>query len=65
MQIHEVQLAERFEYILQILLGDAEVYVAHIEAVEGNRVRVRAGTLGASDLAILFSFGKLYYNWNT
>ena len=36
LQLDEFELTERFKDILKILLGNAEMYVANIETMEGD-----------------------------
>ena len=65
LQLHKFELAERFKYVLQVLLRDTKVNVSYIEAVEGDGVGVGTRALGVADLAVLLSFGKLDNDRNT
>lgn len=58
LKLHKLQLAERLEHVLEIFLGDGEVDVADVEAMEGHAVRLGGAALGAG-LAILLGFGGL------
>lgn len=60
LELDELELAKRLKDSLQILLSDVVVNVSDIEAVEGDRVGVRAAIafLGAN-LAVLFGLGDL------
>ena len=59
LQLAELERTERLEDILEILLGDREVDVADVEAVEGNAVGERGDTLRVTGLAILLCFSEL------
>jgi hypothetical protein len=59
LKLNKFKLAERLEDILEILFRDAEVDVANIQTVEGDRIGVGAGAVCGSDLSILLSLGKL------
>ncbi len=59
LQLDKLELAEGLENILEILLRNAEVDVAHIQAVERNRVRVATRCFRSSGLVILLSLGEL------
>ena len=59
LELDKLQLAERLKHIVQVLLGDAEMNVTDIEAVEGDRIRVVTGRLRVADLAVLLSLGQL------
>jgi hypothetical protein len=66
LELDELELAERLEDSLQILLSDVVVNVSDVEAVEGDRVGVRASSAFLSaDLAILFGLGDLDDDRNT
>ncbi len=65
LELNELKFAKRLEYVLKVLFRDAEVDVADIEAVEGDRVGMGAGTFRVADLSILLGFGKLDNNRNT
>lgn len=65
LKLGEFELAKGLKHILKILLSDAEVDVANVQTVEGDRVGVTAGGAGLADLAILLSFGKLHNYWDT
>lgn len=65
LELDELELAEWLEDILQILLGNAEVDVSHVETVERNRVGVVSSGLRGAHLAVLLSLGKLDDDRNT
>ena len=62
LELNKLELAKRLEYVLEVLLRDAEMDVADIEAVEGDRVGMGARTFRVADLSVLFGFGKLDNN---
>lgn len=59
LELDEFELAKRLEDILKILLSDAEVDIANVQTVEGDRVGVASGGASLADLTVLLSFGKL------
>ncbi len=65
LQLYKLKLAKRLEHILQVCLCDAEMNVAYIEAVEGDRIRVVARGFRSANLAILLSLGQLDDDGNT
>lgn len=61
-----LKLTIRFEYLLEILLGDAKVDVANIETVKGRAVGTRSSAaLGWSRGTILLCFCELGDDRNT
>lgn len=59
LELDKLQLAKWLEDVLKILLSDAEVDVANIQAVEGDRVGVASSAARLADLTILLSLGEL------
>lgn len=55
----ELELAERFEDILQIALSDAEMDIPYVEPMEWDLVGVAAGSLRVASLTILLGLGEL------
>ena len=64
LQLNKFELAERFKDILQILLGDTEMDVAHVETMERYRAVVAARCFRVSGLPIFLCFGELCNDWN-
>ncbi len=58
LELHKLQLTKGLKDVLEIRLCDAEMDVAHVQPVEGDRVGV-AGGFRVADLAVLLSFGGL------
>lgn len=58
LQLHKLELTEGLEDVLKVGLGDAEVDVAHIQPVEGNRIGM-TGRFRVADLAVLLGLGGL------
>lgn len=65
LELYKLELTKGLKYILQILLRDAKMDVAHIESVEGNRIGVVSRGLCGAHLAVLLSLGKLDDDRNT
>lgn len=65
LELGELKLAKRLEDVLKILLSDAEVDIANIQTVKGDRVRVATSGARFANLAVLLSFGQLDNNWDT
>lgn len=65
LQLNEFKLAERFKHVLEVLLGNAEVNVANVQAMERYGISVGAGAVRGSDLSVLLSLGKLDNDRNT
>lgn len=59
LQLDELQLSEWLENVLEVILGDGEVDVADVEAVERNTVRLGGTTLAGLGDTILFCFSEL------
>lgn len=59
LELHKLELAKRLEHGLQVVLRHVEVDIADVEAVEGDRVGVAAGTLRGAHLAVLLGLGEL------
>lgn len=58
LKLHKLQLAERLEHVLEVVLRDGEVDVANVEAVERHTVRLGGAALGAG-LTVLLGLGGL------
>ena len=58
LKLDKLELAEGLEHVLQVLFRDAEVNVAYIQPVEGNRVGV-ARAVSRAYLAVLLGLGEL------
>lgn len=55
----ELELAKRFEDVLQIALSDAEMDIPYVEPMEWDLVGVAAGGLRVASLTILLGLGEL------
>ena len=61
-----LKLTERLEDLLEILLGDTEVYVANVETVERGAVGTGGSTtLRGTSSTVLLCFSKLGNDGNT
>jgi hypothetical protein len=65
LQLGELELTKGLEDILEILLRNTEVNVAHVETMEGDRVGMISRALRCTNLTILLGLGKLHNDWNT
>lgn len=65
LELYKLELTKGLKYILQILLRDAKMDVAHIGSVKGNRIGVVSRGLCGAHLAVLLSLGKLDDDRNT
>jgi len=58
LQLDKLELTKGLKDVLEVCLGDAEVDVAHVEPVEGDRVGM-ARRFRVADLAVLLGLGGL------
>lgn len=65
LQLDKLELTKWLEDVLQILLCNAEVDIANIQPVKGDRGRMLARGLRVADLAVLLSLSKLDNDGNT
>lgn len=65
LELDKFEFAKRLEDILKVLLSDAEVDIANVQAVEGDRVGVASSAASLADLTVLLSLGELDDNRNT
>lgn len=59
LELNKLKFAKGLEDVLKILLSDAEVDIANVQTVEGDRVGVVSGAARLADLTVLLSFGEL------
>ena len=65
LQLHIFELAEGLKDGLQVLLGDVEVNIADVEAVEGRRTGLAPSRFRIAGESVLLSFGELDDDRNT
>jgi hypothetical protein len=65
LKLNEFKLTEWLKNSLQVLLGDVEMDVADIKAVERDRIGVRSRSFRVSGLPVFLGFCDLYDDRNT
>lgn len=65
LELDKLEFAKGLKNILQILLRNTKMDVAHVKTVERNRVGVVSSGLRGAHLAVFLSLGKLDDDRNT